>query len=174
MIIKSYTIKQLQKLNEEEINKIQDLINEEAKYWKGNKVDFRNIIKRERLKNHIFVFIYIDNKVVAKLRYFLKEIKDKILLYRFVYKNGKFSFIQSVFVSSKYRNKRLCSKLFDYLNKNIKKTYKQALAVDNINKKAIKCYEKNNFKKIIERNVNNKIINTKKYSEKFKEFLMIR
>jgi len=174
MIIRSYTIKQLEKLNKKEKGKIQVLLNEEAKYWKLKELKLENILNSEYLRNHIFVFVYIDNKVVAKLRYFLKEIKDKILLYRFTYKNGKYCFIQNIYVRDRYRKKGLCSKLLNYLNNNIEKTYKQALVVDSINKKAIICYEKNNFEKIIERNENSKIIKTNKYSENFTEYLMIR
>lgn len=69
-----------------------------------------------------------------------------------------------------YRRKGLCCKLLEYLKNNIDKKYKQVLAVDSINKKAIYCYEKNNLKKIIERNVTNKILKTNKYSEVFKEY----
>ena len=45
-----------------------------------------------------------------------------------------------------YRRKGLCCKLLEYLKNNIDKKYKQVLAVDSINKKAIYCYEKNNYK----------------------------
>ena len=47
------------------------------------------------------------------------------------------------------------------------------LAVDKENKFGIKAYERNKFKKIIERKVTNKILDNNIYSEKFTEYLML-
>lgn len=161
----------INKLTKKELNQIIYFLNIENKFYdlhKLKKSDFTNRL----INKYSYIFIFENEQILGGFRYFKKIIKDRILLNRFIYKNGTYYVIQSVFILSKFRGKGFCSKLLQYFFEKISPR-KTVIAVDSKNKIAIKCYLKNGFKKIVERKITNKFIDTNKINID-KEFLLIK
>ena len=169
------SLKNLEKLKKNDINEILNFINIENKSYKSPELSLDEFIKKyKNNKNDIYyIFILENKKIVGGFRYYKTNIKDKLLLNRFIYKNGLYYVIQSVFVLSQYRRKGFCSMLLKYFFKEINPS-KTILAVEAKNKNAIKCYQKNGFIKIVERKIINKILDSTDKSIIDKEFLMIK
>lgn len=167
-IIKSNNLK-----DSKELLEIKKFINLNNKYWNFND-NFVDFIERlNRLPYSVyFLFLFFNKTVIGGFRYYKIKVNDKILLNRFIYKNGSYYCVQEVFVIEKYRGKKILDKLFAYFENINKKKYKIILAVDKSNTIAIKAYERNNFRKIMKRKVTNKLIKTNTYSEYFVEYLM--
>lgn len=168
-------ISNIDKLKKQKLVAFENFIKELNKYWDNNDT-FKNLIdrlKKRKMYNYYYIFLSHNEKIIGGFRYFKKNIEDKILFNRFVYKNGTYYHIQEVFVINGYRGKGILDKLFKYFFHNIGKNKKCILAVDKENKFGIKAYERNKFKKIIERKVTNKILDNNIYSEKFTEYLML-
>ena len=165
----------INKIDKNKFLQIKTFINLMNKYW-NHKDTFENLIKRLNRRKYTvyFILLFDDNKVVGGFRYYKTHIKDKILLNRFLYKNGYYYCIQEVFVIDEYRGKGILDKLFTIFFTKISKKAHGILAVEKSNKFAIKAYERNKFKKVIERKVTNKLLDSNTYSENFIEYLMIR
>tara|TARA_B110000208_G_scaffold191192_2_gene257286 strand:+ start:2786 stop:3307 length:522 start_codon:yes stop_codon:yes gene_type:complete len=163
------------KLNIKEKQKIEDIFNEENTYYNTKLIKIDNQINKLLKHNnkYYYLFIYKDKKIIAKLRFYIKKIIDKILLGRFIYKNDTYCFIQQVFVSNRYRQKGLCSIMLKYLDNKVR--YKKVLAVEKENIKAIKCYKKNKFKNI-KFEYDNKMVNEWKLNDIIinDEYLLIK
>lgn len=168
--------------SKKQIDEIMNFINNENIFWNSpeiNIIDFVNKFKNSKYE-YSYLFILKDNKIVGGFRYYKVLIKDKILLNRFVYKNGLYYCIQSVYVLPNYRRQGICTELISNFLKNInsnlqpKDSFEIILAVDKKNINAYNCYKKNGFEEVIERKVTNKLIGTNNYTEYFTEYLMIR
>ena len=178
---KTIPIKDFLNQSNKEIDEIMDLINEENKAYGSIKINIKDFVNKykNRKDEYSYFFIIKNKKIVGGLRFYKILIKDKILLNRFIYKNGLYYCIQSVFVLPDYRRKGICTKLIkNFLkkinNSSLKSTFETILAVDKKNIPAFKCYKKNGFKEVIERKVTNKLVGTNNYTEYFTEYLMIR
>ena len=161
----------INKLTKKELNQIIYFLNIENKFYdlhKLKKSDFKNRL----INKYSYIFIFENEQILGGFRYFKKIIKDRILLNRFIYKNGTYYVIQSAFILPKFRGKGFCSKLLQYFFEKIS-PQKTVIAVDSKNKIAIKCYLKNGFKKIVERKIINKSLDSNKINID-KEFLLIK
>ena len=174
-------IREFLNLDNKEITEIMNFINEENKSYNSPIITAKDLVNRFKKRKDIYSYIFIlkNNNIVGGFRYYKTTIKDKILLRRFIYKNGTYYCIQAVFVLPKYRKQGICSQLINYFFESINKKYdslsfRTILAVDKKNIPAIKCYTKNGFKKVIERKVTNKLLDTNNYTEYFSEYLMIK
>lgn len=169
------SISDIDKLKKQKLVAFENFINELNKYWNNNDT-FKDLIirlKKRKNFNYYYIFLSYNEKIIGGFRYFKKKIEDKILFNRFVYKNDTYYHIQGVFIINEYRGKGILDKLFKYFFHHIGKNKKCILAVDKENTIAIKAYQRNKFKKIIERKVTNKILDRNIYSENYVEYLML-
>ena len=179
---KMIPIKDFLDLSKNEINEIMIIINKENKAYNSPKINIEDFVNKfkNRKDEYSYFFIFKDNKIVGGFRYYKILVRDKILLRRFIYKNGLYYCIQSVYVLSNYRRQGICTHLlnnfFKIIDSNLqpKNSFETILAVDKENISAFKCYKKNGFKEVIERKVTNKLVVSNNYIEYFTEYLMIR
>ena len=176
-------IKNFLKLNNKEKSAINNFLNEENRSYKSPIIPIKKFVERfatglpsfrKKKNTYFYIFILENGIIVGGFRYYKITIHDKTLFRRFIYKNGIYFCIQSVFVLPKYRKQGLCSKLIKYFLTHVNSKYETALAVEKDNIPAIKCYTKNGFKKVIERKVTNKLVGTNNYTEYFVEYLMLK
>ena len=179
---KTIPIKEFLNQGNKEIDEIMNFINDENKAYNSPKINVKDFVNKfkNRKNEYLYFVIFKNNKIAGGFRFYKILIKDKILLNRFIYKNGLYYCIQSVYVLPNYRKQGICTELinnfFKKINNNssLKGHFETILAVDKKNIPAIKCYKKNGFKEVIERKVTNKLLDTNNYTEYFAEYLMIR
>jgi GNAT superfamily N-acetyltransferase len=179
---KIIAVKDFLNLSKNEIKEIMTFINKENKDYNSPKINIKDFVNKfkDRKDEYSYFFIFKDNIIVGGFRFYKILIKDKILLGRFIYKNGLYYCIQSVYVLSNYRRKGICtlllSNFFKIIDSNLqhKNSFETILAVDKENISAFKCYKKNGFNEVIERKVTNKLVGSNNYTEYFTEYLMIR
>jgi ribosomal protein S18 acetylase RimI-like enzyme len=170
----------INKFNKQQKDELENLLNIEHKHWANfynkdliKKINLDEYINRNRIKNLHFLLYYKEKKLVGRIEYHEYNVNDKIIKNRFIYKNGIYLWIKSVFVLEEYRRQGILHNIFDYLLKNISNK-NVALAVDKSNINALKAYEKFGFKKIIERKVTNKLVGSNDCTEYFVEYLMTK
>ena len=104
-------IKNFLKLNNKEISTISNFLNEENRTYKSPIIPIKKFVERfEKKKNtYYYIFILENGIIIGGFRYYKITIHDKTLFRRFIYKNGIYYCIQSVFVLPKYRKQSICS-----------------------------------------------------------------